>query len=49
MLLTDIAEHTVKNHMKSILCKLDVDDRTGGTITVFRRAYIELSTDSPAV
>ena len=25
----NIAEHTVKNHVKSILLKLDADDRTG--------------------
>ncbi len=38
----NIAEHTVKNHIKSILSKLDVDDRTGATVTAFRRGYIDL-------
>jgi DNA-binding NarL/FixJ family response regulator len=37
-----IAEHTVKNHMKSILIKLRVDDRTGAVTTAVRRGYIEI-------
>jgi DNA-binding NarL/FixJ family response regulator len=37
-----IAEHTVKNHMKSILIKLRVDDRTGAVMTAVRRGYIEI-------
>jgi DNA-binding NarL/FixJ family response regulator len=38
----NIAEHTVKNHIKSILSKLDVDDRTGAAIMALRRGYIDL-------
>jgi DNA-binding NarL/FixJ family response regulator len=38
----NIAEHTVKNHIKSILSKLDVDDRTGAAVMALRRGYIDL-------
>lgn len=38
----NIAEHTVKNHIKSILSKLDVDDRTGAVVMALRRGYIDL-------
>ncbi len=38
----NIAEHTVKNHIKSILSKLDADDRTGAAMIAIRRGYIEL-------
>jgi DNA-binding NarL/FixJ family response regulator len=37
-----ITEHTVKNHIKSILSKLDVADRTGAAIIAMRRGYIDL-------
>ncbi|WP_263375009.1 response regulator [Granulicella aggregans] len=37
-----IAEHTVKNHVKSILSKLDADDRTGAAVMALRRGYIDL-------
>ena len=37
-----IAEHTGKNHMKSILIKLRVDDRTGAVMTAVRRGYIDI-------
>jgi DNA-binding NarL/FixJ family response regulator len=37
-----IAEHTVKNHIKSILVKLRADDRTGAVVTAVRRGYIEI-------
>jgi DNA-binding NarL/FixJ family response regulator len=37
-----IAEHTVKNHMKSILSKLGADDRTGAVVIAARRGYIEI-------
>lgn len=37
-----IAEHTVKNHVKSILSKMDVGDRTGAAIAALRRGYIDL-------
>jgi DNA-binding NarL/FixJ family response regulator len=38
----NIAEHTVKNHIKSILSKLDANDRTGAAMIALRRGYIEL-------
>ena len=38
----EIAEHTVKNHMKSILIKLQVGDRTGAVVTAVRRGYIDI-------
>ncbi len=38
----NIAEHTVKNHVKSILSKLDASDRTGAAMIAVRRGYIEL-------
>ena len=38
----EIAEHTVKNHMKNILIKLRADDRTGAVVTAVRRGYIEI-------
>jgi DNA-binding NarL/FixJ family response regulator len=38
----EIAEHTVKNHIKSILAKLGTDDRTGAVIMAARRGYIEI-------
>ena len=37
-----IAEHTVKNHIKSILSKLDVMDRTGAAIAAIRRGYLDV-------
>ncbi|SNT09957.1 two component transcriptional regulator, LuxR family [Granulicella rosea] len=37
-----IAEHTVKNHIKNILSKLDANDRTGAVIIGVRRGYIDL-------
>jgi DNA-binding NarL/FixJ family response regulator len=38
-----IVEHTVKNHIKSILSKLDANDRTAAAIIAVRRGYIDLS------
>ena len=38
----NIAEHTVKNHIKNILFKLDADDRTGAAVMALRRGYIDL-------
>jgi DNA-binding NarL/FixJ family response regulator len=38
----NIVEHTVKNHIKSILSKLDVTDRTGAAIIAVRRGYVDL-------
>jgi DNA-binding NarL/FixJ family response regulator len=37
-----IVENTVKNHIKSILLKLNVDDRTGAAMVAIRRGYIEV-------
>jgi len=38
----NITEHTVKNHIKSILSKLGAGDRTGAAIMALRRGYIDL-------
>ncbi|MBB5059590.1 DNA-binding NarL/FixJ family response regulator [Granulicella aggregans] len=37
-----ISEHTVKNHIKSILSKLDASDRTDAVVIAIRRGYIEM-------
>jgi DNA-binding NarL/FixJ family response regulator len=37
-----ITEHTVKNHVKSILSKLNADDRTHAVTIALRRGYIDL-------
>jgi DNA-binding NarL/FixJ family response regulator len=37
-----ISEHTVKNHLKSILSKLAADDRTHAVMIALKRGYIEL-------
>jgi DNA-binding NarL/FixJ family response regulator len=37
-----IAEHTVKNHVKSILSKLNVDDRTQAATAAIQRGIIHL-------
>lgn len=37
-----IAEHTVKNHVKSILAKLNVDDRTQAATEAIQRGIIHL-------
>jgi DNA-binding NarL/FixJ family response regulator len=37
-----ITEHTVKNHLKSILAKLHADDRTHAVTIALRRGYIDL-------
>jgi DNA-binding NarL/FixJ family response regulator len=37
-----ISENTVKNHIKSILSKLDADDRTHAVTIAVKRGYIEL-------
>jgi DNA-binding NarL/FixJ family response regulator len=37
-----IAEYTVKNHLKSILSKLNADDRTHAVTIALRRGYIDL-------
>jgi DNA-binding NarL/FixJ family response regulator len=38
----EITENTVKNHIKSILSKLDADDRTHAVTIALKRGYIEL-------
>ena len=38
----NIAEHTVKNHVKSILSKLNANDRTDAAMIALRRGYIEM-------
>jgi DNA-binding NarL/FixJ family response regulator len=38
----NIAEHTVKNHVKSILSKLNANDRTDAAMIAIRRGYIEM-------
>ena len=37
-----ISENTVKNHVNSILSKLDANDRTDAAIIAIRRGYIEM-------
>ncbi|WP_029919986.1 response regulator [Nevskia soli] len=37
-----ISEHTVKNHIKNILSKLDAGDRTEAVMIAIRRGYIEM-------
>jgi DNA-binding NarL/FixJ family response regulator len=37
-----ISEHTVKNHIKSILSKLDASDRTDAVVIAIRRGYLEM-------
>jgi two-component system NarL family response regulator len=39
-----ITEHTVKNHVKSILSKLDADDRTEAATAAIRRGIVHLET-----
>jgi len=38
----DISEHTVKNHIKSILSKLNANDRTDAVMIAIRRGFIEM-------
>jgi DNA-binding NarL/FixJ family response regulator len=42
----DISEHTVKDHLKNILGKLHVADRTEAVITAIQRGIIHLRDDS---
>jgi two-component system NarL family response regulator len=37
-----LSENTVKNHIKSILKKLDVDDRTSAVTVAFKRGMLDL-------
>jgi DNA-binding NarL/FixJ family response regulator len=39
----NIAEHTVKVHVQSILNKLNVNDRTEAVVTAYRRGFIRLN------
>jgi len=41
--LLDISEQTIKNHVTSILRKLDANARTQAVITAVRRGIISLS------
>lgn len=41
-LTLNIAEHTVKNHVKSILAKLDVEDRTQAATAAIQRGIVHL-------
>jgi len=38
----NISEHTVKNHVKNILAKLNANDRTDAVMIAIRRGFIEL-------
>ncbi|WP_311732663.1 response regulator transcription factor [Tunturibacter empetritectus] len=40
-----ISEFTVKNHLKSILLKLQATDRTHAVVIALRRGLIELSSE----
>jgi DNA-binding NarL/FixJ family response regulator len=44
-----ISQQTVKNHMTSILKKLNVQDRTQAAVTALRRGWVRLQIDSPAM
>ncbi len=37
-----VSEDTVKSHMKSILSKLDANDRTHAVVTAVRRGIIQI-------
>jgi DNA-binding NarL/FixJ family response regulator len=38
----NISEHTVKNHLKSILSKLDANDRTHAVTIAMKRGILDL-------
>lgn len=38
----NISEHTVKNHLKSILAKLDASDRTHAVIIALKRGFLDM-------
>lgn len=38
----NISEHTVKNHLKSILSKLDASDRTHAVMIALKRGFLEM-------
>jgi len=41
-----ISQQTVKNHMTSVLKKLNVDDRTQAAITAIRRGWVRVNSES---
>jgi DNA-binding NarL/FixJ family response regulator len=44
-----ISHQTVKNHVTSILRKLDVDDRTQATLYALRRGWVRLQDDDKEI
>lgn len=40
--LLDISEHTVKNHLTSIMQKLDARDRTHAVVIALRRGWLSI-------
>ena len=40
--LFDISEHTVKNHLTSIMTKLDARDRTHAVVIALRRGWLSI-------
>jgi DNA-binding NarL/FixJ family response regulator len=38
----NISEHTVKNHLKNILSKLDASDRTHAVMIALKRGFLEM-------
>lgn len=43
----DISQQTVKNHMTSILKKMNVKDRTQAAVLALRRGWVRFNTDNP--
>jgi len=43
-----ISEQTIKNHLTSILDKLDANDRTHAVVLAFRQGWIDIGESSPA-
>jgi DNA-binding NarL/FixJ family response regulator len=44
-----ISHQTVKNHVTSILRKLDVDDRTQATLYALKRGWVRLQDDDKEI
>jgi DNA-binding NarL/FixJ family response regulator len=42
-----ISQQTVKNHMTSILKKLNVKDRTQAAVMALRKGWVRMNNDSP--
>ena len=38
----NISEHTVKNHLKSILSKLNASDRTHAVMIALKRGFLDM-------